>query len=63
MDTRRRWEVPKYEVVNEKTTYYSIEIEAASAEEAFEIAKNTDISEFAENNTEWYQNEAELIED
>jgi hypothetical protein len=53
--------VPKYEVVNEKTTYYSIEVEAASAEEAFEIAKNTDISEFAENNTEWYQNEAELI--
>ena len=55
--------MPKYEIVNEKTTYYSIEVEAASAEEAFEIAKNTDIDEFFENNTEWHQNDAELIED
>ena len=55
--------MPKYEVVNEKTTYYSIVVEAESAEEAFEIAKNTDIDEWAEDNVEWYQNEAELLKE
>ena len=54
--------MPKYEIVMEKTTYYSLTVEADSAEEAFEISKNTDIDEFAENNTEWYQNEAELVD-
>lgn len=53
--------MPKFEVVAEKTTYYSIEVEAKDAAEAFEKAKNADITEFAENNTEWYQNEAEEI--
>ncbi len=55
--------MPKYEVVAEKTQYYSLEVEAATAEEAFEIAKNSDIDEWSEDNVEWYQNEAELIED
>jgi hypothetical protein len=55
--------MPKWNVVAEKTTYYSIEVEATDAEEAYAIAKNADITEFAENNTEWYQNEADLIED
>lgn len=52
--------MPKFSVVAEKTTYYSIEVEATDAEEAYALAKNTDITEWSENNTEWYQNEAEL---
>ena len=54
--------MPKFEVVSEKTTYYSIEVEAMDAQHAYELAKNTDITEWAENNTEWYQNEAEIAE-
>lgn len=55
--------MPKFNVVAERTQYYSLEVEASTAEEAFEIAKNTDIDEWAEDNVEWYQNEAELLKE
>ena len=54
--------MPKYEIVLERTTYYSLIVEADSAEEAFVMSKDTDIEKFAENNTEWHQNEAELVD-
>lgn len=53
--------MPKWNVVAEKTQYYSLEVEADTAEEAFEIAKNSDIDEWSEDNVEWYQNEADEI--
>jgi hypothetical protein len=55
--------MPKWSVVAERTQYYSLEVEAATAEEAFEIAKNSDIDEWSEDNVEWYQNEAEKLTD
>jgi hypothetical protein len=55
--------MPKYEVVLERTTYYSLEVEAESAIDAFTKAQDTPFEEFSENNTEPHWNEPELLED
>jgi hypothetical protein len=55
--------MPKYEVVLERTTYYSLQVEAESAIDAIHKAHETPFEEFAENNTEAYWNEPDLIED
>jgi len=55
--------MPKYEVVLERTTYYSLEVDAETAIDAIHKAHETPLEEFAENNTEAHWNEPERLED
>lgn len=47
--------MPKFIVTTDKTTFYSIEIEADSEEKAIEKAQSTPIENWDENNTEFSQ--------